>query len=194
MPTLAVWTPDDGLLAAVAPLALAVAGPDATLVADLDEAGPRYPGDGSLADLAVDGPRRSDLEPERRRGTAVLRNGGISAVAALEVVEALVAGWPSVVLRLPPRPDPDLAGLLDRHRIPLVPVIALPPVDLWPDRLAEGAAAVMQPTRWRQQAPRPGPVLPRPRGGSWESLLRGRIRSGDRWVRAWRSVWEFPWR
>ena len=90
MPALALWTPEDGLLGALAPLGLALAAGTA-LVVDLDPLGPHYPGSASLADLVAEGPRKADLSPARR-GVAVLRNGGVSPAAAAEVVAALVGG------------------------------------------------------------------------------------------------------
>ncbi|MDP2622828.1 MAG: hypothetical protein Q8Q29_03405, partial [Actinomycetota bacterium] len=86
VPALAVWTPEDGLLGALAPLGLALAAEDAVVV-DLDPLGPRYPGDRSLADLVQDGLRRDDLTP--RRGVGVLRNGGVAPIEAKSVIEAL---------------------------------------------------------------------------------------------------------
>src|SRR4030066_639874 len=50
MPALAIWTPEDGVLGALAPLGLAASAGTA-LVIDLDPLGPRYPGEPSLADL-----------------------------------------------------------------------------------------------------------------------------------------------
>ena len=63
MPALAVWTPEDGLLGALAPLGLAAACPGPVLVIDLDDGGPQYLGEQSLADLVADGPRLDDLRP-----------------------------------------------------------------------------------------------------------------------------------
>ena len=85
MTALAVWTAFDGLLSATAPLGLAAAAGTA-LVVDLDPDGPAYPGRASLADLVADGPRRADLVPSRD-GVAVLRNGGVEATAAREVIQ-----------------------------------------------------------------------------------------------------------
>ena len=65
MPALSIWSPEDGVLGAVAPLGLAAAAGTA-LVVDLDPGGPRYPGPATLADLVADGPRRGDLSPSRR--------------------------------------------------------------------------------------------------------------------------------
>lgn len=183
MPALAIWTPEDGVLGALAPLGLAIAGGTA-LVVDLDPLGPRYPGDRSLAELVAEGPRRADLSPARR-GVAVLRNGGVSAAAAAEVVAALLAGWENVVLRLPSRPLPAEAGP------PVVPVHLLLPGRLFP---RAAGPAVYQSTRARLALPGPGWRLPVPSADTVSGLLRGRLPvAGDRWVRAWRGVWEEPW-
>ncbi len=183
MPALAIWTPEDGVLGALAPLGLAIAGGTALMV-DLDPLGPRYPGTRSLADLVSEGPRRADLGPARR-GVAVLRNGGVGAAAAAEVVSALLTGWEKVVLRLPPRPIPDVAGP------PVVAVHLLLPGGWFP-RLP--GPAVYQSTRAMLPLPGPGWRLPVPAAGTVSGLLRGRLPVvGDRWVRAWRSVWEAPW-
>jgi hypothetical protein len=183
MPALALWTPEDGLLGALAPLGLALAAGTA-LVVDLDPLGPHYPGSASLAGLVAEGPRRADLSPARR-GVAVLRNGGVSPAAAAEVVAALAAGWDRVVLRLPPRPAPLPGG------IAVVPVRLLVPGGLFPH---DGTPAVYQATRAAQRLPGPGLRLPRPGPGTVAALLEGRRpAAGDRWVRAWRPVWEAPW-
>ena len=62
MPALSTWTPEDGVLGAVAPLAMAAAAGTA-LVVDLDPHGPAYPGAVGLAGLVSEGPTRLDLEP-----------------------------------------------------------------------------------------------------------------------------------
>ena len=183
MPALAVWTPEDGLLGALAPLGLAAAAAGPVLVVDLDEHGPRYPGDSSLADLVEDGPRLADLRPTRS-GTAVLRNGGVAAEAAAEVVDALVGGWGHVVLRLPPRRRPALS-------VPVVPVRLLVPGSLFP--VPEGPA-VLQATPTRVPMRVAGVRLPVPGRSTVAGLLQGREpTAGDRWVRSWRKVWEVPW-
>jgi len=183
MPALAIWTPEDGVLGALAPLGLAIAGGTA-LVVDLDPLGPRYPGERSLAELVDGGPRRADLSPSRR-GVAVLRNGGVSLAAAAEVVSALIVGWERVVLRLPPRPAPAGDGP------PVVPVCLLLPGGLFP---RHPGPAVYQSTRAMLPLPGPGWRLPMPAAGTVAGLLRGRLPVvGDRWVRAWRPVWEAPW-
>jgi hypothetical protein len=183
MPALALWTPEDGVLGALAPLGLAASAGTA-LVIDLDPLGPRYPGGPSLADLVREGPRRSDLSPARR-GVVVLRNGGVSTTAASEVVSALVAGWERVVLRLPPRPVPAAVGG------PVVPVHLLIPGALFPHPTGP---AVYQSSRAMLPLPGPGLRLPVPAAGTVAGLLKGRLPVvGDRWVRAWRAVWEAPW-
>ena len=182
MPLLAIWTPEDGLLGALAPLGLAASAGTA-LVVDLDPRGPRYPGSATLASLVEDGPRRADLTPQRR-GVAVLGNGGIEAAGAGEVVEALCRGWPAVVLRLPPRPYPEGAPA------PVVPVRPLLPGSLFGH---DGRAAVFQSAGWQVPQPAPGPTLPRLRPRTVDALLNGRLPARDRWIRAWKQVWRWPW-
>ena len=182
MPALAVWTPEDGLAGALVPLGIAASVQTALLV-DLDPRGPAYPGRTSLAELVSDGPRRSDLEPDRA-GTAVLRNGGIEATGAVEVLEALVKGWPHVVLRLPPR--------VDRDEVP-APVVRVH-VDYHGLFASPGGPAVHQlASRPKRREPAGGVVLPVPAATTWRALATGRRPPFDRWLRACRSVWEFPW-
>ena len=165
------------MLGALAPLGLGAAAGTA-LVVDLDPAGPRYPGMGSLASLVADGPRRSDLNPDRA-GLAVLRNGGIDGAAAHEVVAALVDGWPSVVLRLPASGS----GRADILVRPLVPGGLFPSDD--------AATAVFQDLGFR--LPAPGPVLPVLSRGTAAALLAGSLPARSRWVRAWKAAWEGAW-
>ena len=183
MPALAVWTPEDGLLGALAPLGLATAAPGPALVVDLDEHGPRYPGEGSLAGLVEDGPRLDDLHPAHS-GTAVLRNGGVTAEAAAGVVDALIGGWGHVVLRLPPRRRLALS-------VPVVPVRLLLPGSLF---AAGDGPAVYQATPARVPMRVAGVRLPVPGRSTVAGLTQGRVPpAGDRWVRSWRKVWEVPW-
>ncbi len=181
MPVLSVWSPQGGVLSVVAPLALAASAGTA-LVIDLDPHGPDYPGTGSLTRLTAEGPRRSDLSPERR-GVAVLRNGGIEPAACDEIIAALCRGWPYVVLRLRSGAErPDGRGV--------VPVRSLLPGELF----AFGPEpAVYQRCGWRIRPDGPGPVLPHPRSSTVQALLEGRAPFADRWVRSWRQVWEAPW-
>ena len=183
MPALATWTPEDGLLGAVAPLGLAVATGATALVVDLDPDGPSFAGDRSLADLVRDEPRRDDLAPARS-GVAVLRNGGVDPSAAGPVVAAMLEGWPYLVLRLPSRPPPEAPPA------PVVPIRVLLPADVFP---WDGRPAVYQQTGWRLPRPGAGPVLPLPRAGTWAALLAGTRPAPDRWLRALRGVWGYPW-
>jgi hypothetical protein len=182
---LATWTPEDGLLGALAPLGLAAAAGGSALLVDLDPSGPRYPGSASLAELVAEGPRRADLRPERP-GIAVLRNGGITAAEAAEVVEALLAGWGRVVLRLPPRPPAESVSA-----VPVVPVRLLLPGGLFE---ASAGPGVYQSMAVRLPLPQGGLRLPRPSVATVRSLLTGRLPAPtNRWLHAWRRVWRFPW-
>jgi hypothetical protein len=180
MPALAIWSPEDAVLGAVAPLALGAAA-GTSLVVDLDPDGPQYPGEISLADLVTDGPTRADLSPQRR-GVAVVRNGGIDPQDAEEVLHALVDGWPAVVFRLP-------AGhIRDGSAIPVLPLVPGPLLRRF------AGPAVYQRSAWRVQAPANAVVLPRPGSGTIASLLAGRApHPGDRWIRSWRRVWGHAW-
>ena len=180
MPALAIWSPEDEVLGAVAPLALGAAAGTA-LVVDLDPDGPQYPGDVSLASLVDDGPTRADLSPQRR-GVAVVRNGGVDPHDAEVVLHALVDGWPAVVFRLP------ASHSADGSAIPVLPLV--------PGSLLRRFAgpAVYQRSAWRIEVPPNTVVLPRPRSGTITALLSGRSPlPGDRWIRAWRRVWGNTW-
>ena len=181
MPVLSIWSPEGGVLGIVAPLALATAAGTA-LVIDLDRHGPAYPGATSLARLVDEGPSLRELRPDRR-GVAVLRNGGVGAGESREVVEALVAGWPAVVIRL-------AAGPVRPERAGVVPVRPLVPggVIRFDDK-----PSVYQKCGWRMRPAGTGPVLPRPRSVTIRGLLIGRRPVPDRWIRSWRQVWEAAW-
>jgi hypothetical protein len=180
MPALAIWSPEDEVLGAVAPLALAAAAGTA-LVVDVDPGGPRYPGDVTLKRLVADGPTKADLSPQRP-GVAIVGNGGIDPEHAEDVLQALVKGWPAVVLRLPATHDGDGGG---------VPVLSLVPGSMlkrYP------GPAVYQRSAWRVRPPQDGVVLPRPRAGTISALLVGRApHPGDRWIRGWQRVWDHAW-
>ncbi|MCL1692854.1 MAG: hypothetical protein M3096_04145 [Actinomycetia bacterium] len=180
MPALAIWSPEDEVLGAVAPLALGAAAGTA-LIVDLDVDGPMYPGDLTLAGLVADGPTKADLSP-KRRGIAVVRNGGVDPEDAEFVLRALVDGWPAVVFRLPA----DHIG--GDGAIPVLPLI--------PGSMMDRSAgpAIYQRSGWRVRVPEGGIVLPRPGRGTVSALLTGRVpHPGDRWIRAWRRVWEQSW-
>jgi hypothetical protein len=177
---LTVWTHGDGLLSVLGPIGLAAAAGTA-LVIDLDPKGPSCRGVGSLAALVRSGPRLDDLRPSAA-GPALLANGGIEPEAAESVVRALIGGWPVVVLR-----SPDDRG----HFAPVVPVYPLMPGLLAssPDRFC-----VFQRTGFPAEPGGEGIVLPRPGSGTVQRLLTGSLPVGSKWIRAWRQVWEHPWR
>ena len=178
MAVLGTWCPDDAVLGVVAPLALAAAAGTA-LVVDLDPTPSAFPATTTLAALVADGPTRAHLRPDRR-GVAVLGNGGVDADGAAEVLDALVAGWPRVVLRHPGRSRPARPGVVPVH--PLVPGWWLDP-----------GPAVYQRGPWAIRLPPPAVVLPRARPSAVRSLLEGRRPGPSPWIRAWGRVWELPW-
>ncbi len=170
-----LWIPADPVLAAIAPLGLgAVAG--TALVVDADPDGPRYPGEGSLAALVAAGPRRSDLSPTHA-GMAVLRNGGVELDEAADVLAALAAGWPSLVVRHASSEPP--AG----HSVAVV-------ADL-PGALARrvNGPTVIQRCARASSSMNGDVQLPRPSTRLVRSLLEGRMPGPSRWIRAWKPVW-----
>lgn len=171
-------THGDELLSAIAPLGLAVAAGTAVVV-DVDPLGPPYPGERTVAELVEEGPRRSELVPERS-GVVAIRSGGASLDQAMRLVGMLAEGWPAVVVRVGEEPV----------AYPTIPVMPL-----WPGWLAPAGsgAAVWQSVAGSGDPPGPGPVLPPPGRGVMTSLLAGRRPPPSRWVRAWRRVWELPW-
>ncbi len=177
---LTIWTQGDGLLSVLAPIGLAAAA-GTSLVIDLDPDGPSFGGSVSLAALVRSGPRRDDLRPQAS-GPAVLANGGIDPGEAETVVRALIEGWPSIVMR-----SPCDAGLF----APVVPVYPLLPGSLTPspDRFC-----VFQRTGFYAERGAEGIEIPRPSAATVRSLLTGSLPGRSRWVRAWRPVWEHPWR
>lgn len=179
MAVLAIRSPEDGVLGALAPLGLGAAAGTA-LVVDLDPHGPRYPGTGSLASIVSEGPRRFDLSP-KRSGLAVLRNGGVGPEAAAEVLDALAAGWPAMVLRLP--------ASAPAHRQPDIIAYPLVPGGLFPTD-GEGRA-IFQDLGFH--IPAPGPRLPVIGRAAAAALLAGSIPLRSRWVRAWKAAWEGTW-
>lgn len=175
MPALALWTPEDGLLGALAPLGAAIAAGSA-LVVDLDPHGPPYPGTTSLARLVAKDPTEDDLRPGS--GVAVLANGGITAADAAPVVAALIERWEHVVLRLPPSARPS-------GEVPVVEVRLL--TGGWYQ--AGPDARVWQATHEWVPMPSDGIRLPVPDRATVSALLAGRRPRRSRWIKAWRSVW-----
>lgn len=175
----------DPVLHALAPLGLAAARKTA-LVVDLDDEAPSYPGSTSLAELVVAQPKLSDLRP-LRPGVAVLPNGSVHPREAAEVIEALVAGWPAVVLRFGAAQDLPPALL----EVPVVPVAPLLPGFLHPPLTG---TAVYQSVHSGPPPRLRGVVLP-PLGRSQiQGMLTRRGLPPQRWVRAWEGVWEVSWR
>ncbi len=170
---------EDALLGTVAPMALAAAAGTA-LVVDADPAGGGFSTPGSLAALVAEGPRGSDLVP-RRRGVAVLTNGGVGWEEALPLIEALARGWPHVVVRLPASGATDL------------PFPAVPVIPLLPGSGAVDGPAVYQKGPWPAPRHLEGVVLARPPVRVVRRLLEGRSPGRSRWVAAWRPVWGLPW-
>lgn len=169
-----LWIPADPVLSAIAPLGLGAAAGTA-LVVDADPDGPRFPGAGSLAALVASGPRRADLGPTQA-GLAVLRNGGVGLDEAAEVLAALAAGWPRLVVRHAGSGPP--AG-------PSVAVVA----DL-PGTLARRVSGPTVIQRCARGSSLDGDVhLPRPSSRLVRSLLEGRLPGPSRWIRAWKPVW-----
>ena len=182
---LGVRTEIDSVLSVVAPLGLAAAASRPVLVVDLDPTGPAYPGLRSLAEFVEDGPRRAEMSPSGSSlsggRVAILRNGGVQAEDAIEVIEALAAGWPNLVVRIvgeSPAPWP------------VIPVVPLFPGILAP---AAGRGAVWQATAVMDNPPGPGPVLPPLTRPARTNLLHMRLFPPNRWVSAWRPVWGLAW-
>lgn len=182
---LAVRCGVDPVLHALAPLGLAAARGTA-LVVDLDEEAPSYPGSTSLAKLVVSQPRLADLRP-RREGVAVLPNGSVSPGETAEVVEALVTGWPAVVLRL----GPSLELPAPLGELPVIPVAPLLPGFLHPPLTGPAAFQMISPG----PPPRVRGVLLPPLGRSHiHRMLSGMGFPPRRWVQAWRKAWGVTWR
>lgn len=178
MSVVALWSPSDLLTSVLTPVALATTR-TSSLVIDLDPAGPRYGGDYTLADLVRDGPTRSQLEA-RNRTVAVLANGGVEVQDASDVLEALIARWPNVVLRCDPaNPAPMRAIPI----LPLLPAPLAPQVD---------RPSVFQSLGFSVKPPQGALVLPRPSRAVVESLVG--LRSGlgrSRWMTSVARLWGF---
>ena len=185
MPALATRAPEDGVLGAVAPLALATTQSTA-LVVDLDPDGPRYPSARSLRELVEEGPRAADLSPVRA-GVAVLANGGISSEDSRDLIDLLLRGWPAVVLRLPPRAPDDVPA-------PIVPVHLLIPGRMLPPQGRGVYQPVVVGVREQRRLEAGGSiVLPAAPRRVVQALLEGRRPLKSRWTAAWGRVWSAPW-
>lgn len=175
---LTIWTFGDGLLSWLAPFGLAASAGTA-LVVDLDPDSAVSGSGRSLAELVESGPSSSELIP-KRNGLAFLPNGGVEPPQAAPVVAALLAGWPTVVLRSRSQRG-DFA--------PLVPVVPLLP-GMFRHRM--DGPAVYQASLTGEKASGPGVTLPRPSASTVRSLALGFV-PRSRWVRAWKRVWGLRW-
>jgi hypothetical protein len=162
----------DPVLHRIAPFGLA-ASAGTCLVVDLDPNAAPLPG-ATLTDLLRDGATSAHLRAGRS-GVAVIANGGISEPEVEGLLDALTAGWPAVVFRVPPAEQS-------------IPVLALDPPELRP---ARAFRAVWQAAVRGSRAP--GVVLPPLRRSAVRALCKGTVEPRSSWVRAWREVWESSW-
>ncbi len=176
MSALAVWTAADGLLSAVAPTRPGGCGRYRCWWSIWIRMVPPIRGRASLADLVADGPRRTDLVPGRD-GVAVLRNGGVACAEAREVVEALIDGWPHLVVRVA---DPEHAAGWPRwfRSGRCYPAC-------WP---SGESSSVYQTDRVLVNRPARARCCRGSGRLSWRSARRDVV-ARSRWVAAWRQVW-----
>lgn len=167
----------DPVMSVLGPIGLAAAAGTA-LIVDLGQ-GWRRPTARTLADIATDGARLSELAPGRR-GVAVVSSGGLPPEVATEMVERLARHWPAIVIR------PGAEGWDG----PTAPLIPLYPGWLTPEH---DGAAVWQRLPGGSRPVGPGPMLPPPGRRLIQRMLSGSLPGRRRWVRAWESVWELPW-
>lgn len=175
-PVLGVWSPDP-ILSVVAPIGLA-ASVGTALVIDLVVGA--HGSVRTLADLISEGPKLSELSPARQ-GIAMLPGGRVSSSEAVDIIDQLAVHWPALVVRLD-GPDPGF--------------VSVPVIPLFPGKLAprpEPRPGVWQPVAGGSDPPGPGPVLPRLRPGTLRRILSGQRPRNNRWVMAWRPIWEMPW-
>lgn len=178
MPVIATWSPVDAALGVLVPLGL-VSAVETGLVIDLDPDGPIMGRGPTLADLVVDGPTKTQLEP-RKGAAAYLTNGGVSPADAYEVVSAFADRWPAVVLRCSPRADEPNDG------------VALFPLLPEPYGLTASGAVVYQRCSFSPKNRPDAPILPRLTHGTVARLFAGQsVRKRDPWIRALRDVWSF---
>lgn len=170
---MAVAAPDP-VMAAIAPIGLA-ASVGTALIVDMAarDAGR------TLADLADEGPLLEEISPGRA-GVAVIAAGSTRGPDLVSIIDRVASRWPAMVIR---DPDSHWPG-------PTVPVHVLYPhaVRTW-----EEGAAVWQSLGAGQTPPGPGPLLPPISSRTMRHLLRGWVPRPNRWLRAWRQVWEMPW-
>jgi hypothetical protein len=162
----------DPVLHRISPLGLA-ASAGTCLVVDLDPTAAPLPG-ATLTDLLRDGATSAHLRAGRT-GVAVIGNGGIAEPEVAGLLEGLTAGWPAVVLRVPPGEAS-------------IPVFSLDPPELRPARAFRAV--------WQASVPgsrAPGVVLPPLRRSAVRALCRGVVEPRSRWVRAWHEIWDPSW-
>lgn len=176
MAVVAVWSPFDLVLSLAVPLGLAV-NKGTAIVIDLDLGGPPLPGGGDLASLVARGPTEAELAPANP-GVAVLANGGVSVGDASEVIAAIAARWPHVVMRCTPGDAPPGVA------------VAVVPVLPEPFTVVMDRPVVYQQTAYGGEAVSGSVMLPIPRPATIRSLLSGRIPPlRDRWIRSLGEVW-----
>lgn len=171
-----IYVANDGVLGVVAPIGMAAA-VGTCLVVDLCEGDPT--GGVTLATLVRDGPSSEQLRP-KRRGVSFLRNGGISAQDAAEVVRAFCVNWPNVVLRV---------GASD-EAVGEVGVVTVRAILSGPFFAEPDVGAVLQPTGLGARPKNHhGHVLSRLSARTVRTVLAGRVNQRSAWVRSWRPVW-----
>jgi len=167
----------DPVMAALGSIGLAASMGTALLIDLADSMG--HGSRRTLADLASEGPRLTEVSPGRR-GVAVLRSGHLSVADAAATVYDLAAHWPGVVVRLDAREWPG----------PIVPVRPLYPGWLAP---TTSETSVWQKIPGGSSPTGPGPVLPLLRPATARRMLIGGLPAAGAWLRAWRPIWEMPW-
>jgi hypothetical protein len=102
----------------------------------------------------------------------------LSELSPVRTGIALLAGG-----RVAPEPAFELLDQLARNWPALV--VRLPE--------ATREVAGWQPVGGGSEPPGPGPVMPPLRAGTIRRLLSGQLPRRNRWVSAWRPIWEMPW-
>lgn len=174
MAVIALWSPSDYLLSVLAPLALA-SSRRSCLVVDLDADGPPHPAPFTLSDLVADGPTAQQLAPAVGP-PRLLPNGGVMPNDAADVVGALVAHWPNVVLRCPPSQS--------------APADAVQLVPLLPSTVqVHDGPIVFQDIGLGVDPPSGATTIRRPRRATVEALANHRVPVRSRWVRDLATIW-----
>ena len=177
MSAYAVQTINDGVLGVVAPIGLAGARGTA-LVVDMVDQSPRQ--GVTLAKLVSLGPTRAQLGPQNK-GVAFLANGGVSLSEAEEVVNALRAGWPHLVIRTE-----------SQDEVPKgIPRVVVEAVLSGPFAAPVHGSSVLQPTGLASPPKHHGgPLLARLSSRRVRALLKGQMSPRWAWIRSWQRVLE----